>query len=92
MSLQALLETDKGHLVNLGTGEAYSVLEMNAAYGRACGRDLPYQITPRRPGDVPIYQACVSRARETLGFETEFGLDAMCASSWHWINTGAKDN
>lgn len=90
LSLQNLLETGQGHLVNLGTGRAYSVLEMLAAYSKACGKDLPYEITPRRPGDVPIYQADVTRARDVLGFEAEFGLDDMCASSWHWIGTGAK--
>lgn len=90
LSLRKLIETDQGHLVNLGTGQAYSVLEMNAAYGRACGRDLPYVIAPRRAGDVPIYQAEVGLARDTLGFETEFDLDEMCTSSWNWIETGAK--
>lgn len=90
LSLQKLLETNKSHLVNLGTGRAYSVLEMNAAYSKAVGRDLPYTIAPRRAGDVPIYQADVTHARDVLGFETEFDLDTMCASSWHWIQTGAK--
>lgn len=90
LSLQKLLETNEGHLVNLGTGRAYSVLDMNAAYSKAVGRDLPYAIAPRRAGDVPIYQADVTHARDILGFQTEFGLDAMCASSWHWIQTGAK--
>lgn len=92
LSLQKLLETDQGHLVNLGTGQAYSVLEMNAAYARACDKDLPYIIAPRRPGDVPIYQADVTRARDVLGFETQHDLDAMCTSSWHWIQTGAQDS
>ncbi|MEO0356683.1 MAG: UDP-glucose 4-epimerase GalE [Pseudomonadota bacterium] len=87
LSLQSLLNTNQGHLVNLGTGQAYSVLEMNAAYSQACGKDLPYVIAPRRPGDVPIYQADVSKARDILGFETKYDLQDMCASSWHWIET-----
>lgn len=90
LSLEALLDRGAGHLVNLGTGRAYSVLEMCAAYAQVSGRDIPYQIAPRRPGDVPIYQAEVTRAREILGFETEFGLTQMCQSSWHWIQTGAE--
>lgn len=90
LSLEALLARGTGHLVNLGTGRAYSVLEMRAAYADACGREIPFEIVPRRPGDVPIYQAEVSRAREILGFETEFGLTEMCASSWNWIETGAE--
>ncbi|MEO0359430.1 MAG: UDP-glucose 4-epimerase GalE [Pseudomonadota bacterium] len=90
LSVQSLLETGQGHLVNVGTGRAYSVLEMHAAYEAACGKTLPYDITPRRPGDVPIYQAEVGRAKEVLGFETEYELGEMCASSWHWIQTGAR--
>lgn len=90
LSVQALIDTNEGHLVNLGTGRAFSVLEMHAAYSRAVGRELPYEIAPRRAGDVPIYQADVTRARDVLGFETEYDLDQMCATSWHWIETGSK--
>ena len=90
MSLQSLIDTNKGHLVNLGTGVAYSVLDMIAAYGRVVGRDLPYELAPRRAGDVPIYLADVTRARDILGFETEFDLMDMCQSSWQWINRGIQ--
>ena len=76
--------------MNLGTGQAYSVLEMNAAYGEAVGRDLPYVIAPRRAGDVPTCLADVRKAKEVLGFETHFGLDDMCRSSWNWIETQAR--
>ena len=89
MSLETLLTDRTGHLVNIGTGRAYSVLEMHAAYARASGREIPYEIVARRPGDVPIYQADVSRARDILRFEAVFGLETMCQSSWHWIKTGA---
>ena len=80
----------QGHVVNLGTGQAYSVLEMNAAYGEAVGRDLPYVIAPRRPGDVPTCLADVRKAKKVLGFETQFGLADMCQSSWNWIETQAR--
>ena len=86
MSLTALLERGEGHLVNLGTGQGYSVLEMLAAYSKACGQDLPHVIAPRRAGDVPVYCAIPDRAREVLGFQTEKGLDEMCASSWNWVS------
>jgi UDP-glucose 4-epimerase len=72
--------------VNLGTGRGYSVLEVIAAYKRACNRDLPYDIVDRRPGDVPIYVARAEKAAEVLGFRTEKSLDQMCASSWAWIS------
>ena len=90
LSLQKLLSTHEGHVVNLGTGQAYSVLEMNAAYGEAVGRDLPYVIAPRRPGDVPTCLADVRKAKKVLGFETQFGLADMCQSSWNWIETQAR--
>ncbi len=61
LSLEKLFETGQGHCVNLGTGTGYSVLEVIAAYKRACNRDLPYTITARRPGDVPTAVACADQ-------------------------------
>jgi UDP-glucose 4-epimerase len=86
LSLGRLFETGEGHLVNLGTGRGYSVLEVIAAYKRASNRDLPYDIVDRRPGDVPIYVARADKAADLLGFRTEKSLDEMCASSWAWIS------
>lgn len=92
LSLQSLLDTGQGHLVNLGTGRGYSVLEVIAAYKRASNRDLPYTITERRAGDVPISVARADKAAGLLGFRTEKGLEEMCASSWAWVSTtGAQD-
>jgi hypothetical protein len=90
LSMQKLLSTHEGHVVNLGTGQAYSVLEMNAAYSQAVGRDLPYVIAPRRAGDVPTCLADVRKAKAVLDFETQFGLADMCQSSWNWIETQAR--
>jgi UDP-glucose 4-epimerase len=91
LSLQSLVETGQSHLVNLGTGRGHSVLEVIGAYKRACNRDLPYTITDRRPGDVPIYVARADKAAEVLGFRTEKDIDQMCASSWAWVsNTEAQ--
>jgi len=86
LSLARLFESGEGHLVNLGTGRGYSVLEVIAAYKRASNRDLAYEIAPRRPGDVPIYVAAAGKAADVLGFRTEKTLDEMCASSWAWIS------
>ena len=68
------------------TATVDDVLEVIAAYKRACNRDLPYEITARRPGDVPVYVAQADKAAEVLGFRTEKTLDDMCASSWAWIS------
>ncbi len=89
LSMDALL-AGRGHVLNIGTGNPVSVLEMLAAYEGAVGRPLPHRIAPRRSGDVPRLYADPSRAREVLGFEAEHGLDEMCRSSWAWVQAQAK--
>ncbi|WP_179380467.1 UDP-glucose 4-epimerase GalE [Jannaschia marina] len=83
-SLDALME-GRSHVVNIGTGNPVSVLQMHAAYQDAVGRELPYEIAPRRAGDVPKLYADPSRARDVLGFSAEYGLAEMCTSSWTWV-------
>lgn len=85
-SVDALLKSGEGHVVNLGTGTGYSVLEMVKAYEHAAGRQLPYQIAPRRAGDVACVYGDPRLAHELLGFKAELGLDEMCASSWNWVS------
>ncbi|MCH2163974.1 MAG: UDP-glucose 4-epimerase GalE [Marinovum sp.] len=92
LSLNALFRDGLGHTVNLGTGQGYSVLELLGAYSKACGRDLPFQFTPRRPGDPAASYADPGLAKDVLGFKATRGLEEMCTSSWHWINTCAADN
>jgi len=70
--------------VNLGTGQGYSVLELIAAFERASGRRVPYQIAPRRPGDVARCYANPRKAQEILGWKAERTLDEMCADHWRW--------
>lgn len=82
-SLRAL--SDHGsHLVNLGTGAGHSVLEVIAAYAKACGKEIPYRIVNRRPGDIAQAYADVTLAHRVLGWRTKRGLHEMCASSWQW--------
>ena len=87
LSLAELMRSGTGHLVNLGTGRGYSVLEILAAYGAACGRTLPHVIAPRRPGDVAAAYADPARAAAVLGFRARRGLPEMCASSWAWVTS-----
>ncbi len=82
LALEALINTDQSHTVNLGTGRGYSVLEMIEAFAKACGRPIPYEMVPRRAGDVARCYADVTHAKEVLGFETKYGLAEMCADSW----------
>lgn len=69
---------------NLGTGKGYSVLDVIHAFSKACGHDIPYEIKPRRAGDIATCYSKCDLAREELGWQDEYDLDAMCASSWKW--------
>ena len=70
--------------LNLGTGRGYSVLEMVAAFARASGREVPYRVVGRRPGDVAACYADPTRAHELLGWQAEKSLDDMCHDAWRW--------
>ena len=85
-SVTALLNSGEGHVVNIGTGTGYSVMEVIDAYQRAAGKELPFKIAPRRPGDVACVYGDTKLAQELLGFKAELGLDDMCQSSWNWIS------
>jgi UDP-glucose 4-epimerase len=69
---------------NLGTGRGYSVLEMVAAFARASGREIPYQILPRRAGDIAACWADPSYAQRELGWHAERDLEQMCQDGWNW--------
>ncbi|HEY9024970.1 MAG TPA: UDP-glucose 4-epimerase GalE, partial [Burkholderiaceae bacterium] len=83
-ALDRLLAHPGSFTVNLGTGRGYSVLELVAAYERASGRPVPYDIVARRPGDIDACYADPARARELLGWSAARDLDAMCEDSWRW--------
>ena len=83
-ALRRLLEAPGSITVNLGTGRGYSVLDLVAAYARACGRPVPYDIVARRPGDVAACYADPARARQLLGWQARHDLDRMCQDSWRW--------
>ena len=79
------LETAKGVMIyNLGTGIGYSVLDVVKAYEKACGKKIPYQIKPRRAGDIPTCYADAAKAKEELGWEAKRGIEEMCRDSWKW--------
>ncbi|MBI4422449.1 MAG: UDP-glucose 4-epimerase GalE [Elusimicrobia bacterium] len=70
--------------VNLGTGRGYSVLEMLAAASKAVGREIPYKLAARRPGDSPAVWAEPALAAEKLGWKAQLGLERMVADHWRW--------
>jgi UDP-glucose 4-epimerase len=69
---------------NLGTGQGYSVLDMVAAFERASGRPVPYEIVERRAGDIAVCYADPALAKAELGWEAEFGIDEMVIDTWRW--------
>ncbi|MDG1561779.1 UDP-glucose 4-epimerase GalE, partial [Bacillus toyonensis] len=83
-ALEKVLETTGIDAYNLGTGKGYSVLEMVNAFEKVSGKKIPYKIIGRRPGDVAICFADVSKAKRELGWEAEYGLEEMCLDSWRW--------
>lgn len=72
------------HIYNLGTGNGYSVLEIIKAFSKACGKELPYQIDPRRPGDIAECYADPAKAKNELDWEATRGIEEMCEDSWRW--------
>jgi UDP-glucose 4-epimerase len=83
-ALNRLAERPGAAVYNLGTGRGYSVLEMVAAFERASGRPVPYEIVDRRPGDIATCYADPSLAREDLGWQAKLELDDMVRDSWRW--------
>jgi len=69
---------------NLGTGNGYSVLDVIKAFAAASGREIPYVVADRRPGDVAQCYADPSRAHEALGWRAERDLAAMSEDVWRW--------
>ena len=71
-------------VINLGTGVGYSVLDMVKAFSKACGKEIPYEIKPRRDGDIAECYADPTKAFNELGWKAELGIEEMCRSSWEF--------
>ncbi len=71
-------------IFNLGTGTGYSVLDIVKAFEKANGVEIPYQIKPRRAGDIAECFADASKAKELLGWVADKNLEDMCRDSWNW--------
>merc|ERR1711991_38734 len=69
---------------NLGTGTGYSVLQIVEAMKKAAGKDIPYQVVDRRPGDVASCYATAEKAKTLLGWAATRTLDDICADAWRW--------
>ncbi len=60
------------------------MLEVLHAYEKACEKTLPYEIKPRRAGDIAVCYADSSKAKKELGWSASRGIEEMCADSWRW--------
>lgn len=79
------LEKDHGLFIyNLGTGRGYSVLEVIAAYEKACGKPIKRVIDPRRPGDIACCYCDPEKAEKELNWKAERGIYEMCRDSYNW--------
>jgi UDP-glucose 4-epimerase len=79
------LQDGRGSIVaNLGAGRGHSVLEVVAAFEKATGRNVPYEIVARRPGDLPAYYADASLAGRELRWSARLGIEDMCRDAWRW--------
>ncbi|MCI8507746.1 MAG: UDP-glucose 4-epimerase GalE [Lachnospiraceae bacterium] len=83
-AVKKLMENPGLVIYNLGTGKGYSVLEIIKNFEKACGREIPYTIAPRRPGDIPICYSDPSKAEKELGWKALYGIDKMCEDTWRW--------
>jgi len=89
-ALGVLGETEGAVAYNLGTGRGYSVLEMLAAAEKASGKTVPYEVVPRRPGDIAECYADPTLVTTALGWRAERGLDEMAADAWRWQSNNPR--
>lgn len=83
-AIKKLQDKEGLSIYNLGTGTGYSVLDMVKAFAKASGREIPYEIKPRREGDIAMCYADPAKAKAELGWEAVRGLEEMCEDSWRW--------
>lgn len=83
-AVEKVADTTGVFTYNLGTGNGYSVLEVLHAYEKACGKELPYKVVPRRPGDIAMCYADTSKSEAELGWKATRGIDEMCEDSWRF--------
>ncbi|MFW5651829.1 MAG: UDP-glucose 4-epimerase GalE [Acetivibrio ethanolgignens] len=83
-AIEKLKDKEGVSVYNLGTGNGYSVLDVVKAYEKACGKEIKYEIMPRRPGDIATCYADAAKAAKELHWKAERGIEEMCEDSWRW--------
>ena len=83
-ALTAIQQLTGFNVWNLGTGQGYSVLEIIEAFERVSGREIPYKMVPRRPGDIATCYADPNKAQLELGWVAKRNLEQMLEDAWRW--------
>jgi UDP-glucose 4-epimerase len=83
-SIQKLENSTGSFIYNIGTGQGYSVLEMITAFSDACGHEVPYEVGPRRAGDIGEVMGDPQKSSRELGWTAQYGLQDMVESAWKW--------
>ncbi len=83
-ALKSVGKTSGLHIYNLGTGKGSSVLEMVEAFAAACGKPVPYELCPRRPGDIAECWASTEKAERELGWKATRTVAEMTIDTWNW--------
>lgn len=89
-AVEYAMKNKGAEVINLGTGNGYSVLEIVKAFERVNGVAVPYEIAPRRAGDIAQCYADASKAERVLGWKAQFDLDTMCKDAWNWEKNISK--
>ena len=93
-ALQKLVPNSGLSIYNLGTGNGYSVLDIVKTMSEVVGKAIPYQIQPRRAGDIAVCYADSNKAKEDLGWQAKYDIKRMCQDHWRWQSkhpNGFKD-
>ena len=84
-AVEKIMSTEPAvNIYNLGTGKGYSVLDIIKAFNKAYGKEIPYKMVDRRPGDIAVCYSDASKALNELGWKAERDIEEMCEDSWRW--------
>lgn len=84
LAVEKIDELKGVEIINLATGNGYSVLDVLHAFEKACGKKIPYKIEERRSGDIDKCFADPSYAKKVIGWQAQNGIDEMCQDAWRW--------
>lgn len=89
-ALEKLSSLSGCHAINLGTGNGTSVLEIVNTFSSVCGHKIPYQVVPRRAGDIATVFADAEKAQSLLGWQAEYDLNTMIEDTWRWQSSNPE--